>query len=79
MDEDEDEEDKKSGRYKSGGDATAEDGVDSSKEEDDEPTLGVPRYIPTVMNIWLCMLMSKLARKTAAKFMAPSTSRLRAV
>jgi hypothetical protein len=40
IDEDEDEEDKKSERYKSGSDATAEDGVDSLEEEDDELTLG---------------------------------------
>lgn len=40
IDEDEDEQDKKSERYKSGSDATAEDGVDSSEEEDDELTLG---------------------------------------
>ncbi|KAG1772410.1 hypothetical protein EDD22DRAFT_433371 [Suillus occidentalis] len=40
IDEDEDEEDKKSERYKSGSDATAEDGVNSSEEEDDELTLG---------------------------------------
>lgn len=40
IDEDENEQDKKSERYKSGSDATAEDGVDSSEEDDDELTLG---------------------------------------
>ncbi|KAG1746310.1 hypothetical protein EDD22DRAFT_958354 [Suillus occidentalis] len=43
IDEDEDEEDKKSGRYKPGSDATAEDGFDSSEVEDDELTLGAEK------------------------------------
>ncbi|KAG1740092.1 hypothetical protein EDD22DRAFT_1008234 [Suillus occidentalis] len=44
IDEDEDEEDKKSGRYKPGSDVTAEDGFDSSEVEDDGLTLGANKY-----------------------------------
>jgi hypothetical protein len=78
IDEDEDEQDKKSERYKSGSDATAEDGVDSSEEEDDELTLGAEVHSHCHEHL-APHADAKLARKTAAKFMAPSASQLRAV